>query len=112
MRGKRTRIRRRQPTDRQRKPFFDKLGSEEAAPFFAGPKGIQTKLAIGKANDPLEKEADAAVRQVVSQQQVQRAGQKDEEPAILGSGHCVCRPESGLPSGIRACTFDLYLRRV
>ena len=82
MRAKRNKIRRRPPTDRQRKPFFDKQGAEEAAPFFAGQNGVQTKLAIGKANDPLENEADAAARQVVGQQQVQRAGQKDEEPAI------------------------------
>jgi Domain of unknown function (DUF4157) len=73
---------RRQSGRKIRRPFFDKQSSEEAAPFFSTKNGVQTKLAIGKANDPLENEADAAARQVVGQQQVQRAGQKDEEPAI------------------------------
>lgn len=47
-------------------PFFDKKGSTaEAAPsFFAHNGGIQTKLAIGKADDALEQEADQIADQV------------------------------------------------
>lgn len=78
MRAKRIRTRRHSSHDQQRQPFFDKRGAEEQAQFFAGPRTVQAKLAIGKSNDPLEKEADTAARRVMDQQ-VQRAGQKDEE---------------------------------
>ncbi len=82
MRAKRPRLRRRQPNEQKQKPFFDKQGPDGAAPFFTAQNGIQTKLAIGKANDPMEKEADAAARQVMGQQQVQRAEKKEEEKPV------------------------------
>ncbi len=49
-----------------RNAFFEKKsGTAEAAPaFFAHSGGIQTKLAIGKADDPLEQEADQVADKV------------------------------------------------
>ena len=47
-------------------PFFDKKGNttETAPSFFAHSGGIQTKLAIGKADDAFEQEADQVADQV------------------------------------------------
>jgi outer membrane biosynthesis protein TonB len=72
---------RRQPVKNNKRPFFDKQSAEEGHPFFASDSAVQAKLTIGKANDPLEKEADATAKQVVGQQ-VQKAAQKEEEKTM------------------------------
>ena len=51
---------------RSSSPFFDKKSSaaETAPSFFSHPTGIQTKLAIGKADDEFEQEADRVADKV------------------------------------------------
>ena len=46
-------------------PFFDRKGTHTGAPaFFTQPESIQTKLAIGKADDVMEQEADQVADEV------------------------------------------------
>ena len=77
MASRRIRVRRKQPTEKQ-KPFFDKQSTEQGK-FFSGVTPIQRKLTIGKASDPLEKEAETAAKKVTSPE-VQKAEKKEEEP--------------------------------
>jgi Domain of unknown function (DUF4157) len=78
MKARRIRPRRKQSSESQ-KPFFEKKNAEgESA--FSKDNGIQRKLTIGQSSDPMEKEADSASQKVTSQQQVQKAEKKEEEP--------------------------------
>ncbi|HVU55770.1 MAG TPA: DUF4157 domain-containing protein [Puia sp.] len=71
---------RRQLEEPGKRSFFSKPAAEEKAPFFQG-GAIQRKLDIGHSNDPQEKEADSAAKQVTGQQ-VQRAEKKEEEKPV------------------------------
>src|SRR5205809_7091647 len=62
---RRSRARRKPPPERQR-PFFDKQNSEQ--PTFFSANSIQRKLNVSKANDPAEKEADSAAKNVMQVQ--------------------------------------------
>jgi Domain of unknown function (DUF4157) len=78
MRPRRVRARRRQPSESQR-PFFEKKGAEGES-FFTKSSQVQRKLNIGNSSDPMEAEAESAAQKVTSQQQVQKAEKKEEEP--------------------------------
>lgn len=52
----------------------------EGESFFNKSNQLQRKLNIGHSSDPKEAEAENAAQKVVSQQQVQKAGAKEEEP--------------------------------
>ena len=64
--------------------FFEKKGeqAEESHSFFAHSGGIQTKLAIGKADDAMEQEAD----QVADKVQAKLAVGAPDDPYRKGSG--------------------------
>lgn len=78
MRPRRVRARRRQPSESQR-PFFEKKGAEGES-FFTKSSQVQRKLNIGNSSDPMEAEAESAAQKVTSQQQVQKAEKKEDEP--------------------------------
>jgi outer membrane biosynthesis protein TonB len=67
--------------EKKKASFFSKPGNEEKAPFFSGTHGLLRKLNVGKSNDPQEKEADAAAKQL-TQQMVQRAEKREEEKPV------------------------------
>jgi len=73
MASKRSRIRHKHPSEKQ-KPFFDKHSGEQT-PFFNS-NSIKRKLSIGKSNDPAEKEAETTAKKF---SQIQKA-EKEEEP--------------------------------
>ena len=83
MASRRSRIRRKLPSERKR-PFFDKQ-SGESSPFF-NTGSIQPKLNVSKASDPAEKEAESAAKKFSQlqkaekeEEKINKAEQKEEE---------------------------------
>jgi|GEM_PF-5622405 len=72
---------RRKLEDTGKKAFFSTQSAEEKTPFFAGRSPLQRKLEVGRSNDPQEKEAESAAKQVTGQP-VQKAEKKDEEKPV------------------------------
>lgn len=70
---------------RRKRPFFEQESAKSrdaAAPFFAPPT-VQPRLTVGKADDPREKAADDAARQVMQRSEAQairrQESRKEEE---------------------------------
>jgi hypothetical protein len=79
MRLKKNKFRRRYTDENKKRSFFAGQNAEEKSSFFSGNETLQRKLSVGKSDDPQEKEAEAAAKQVVNQP-VQKAEKKEEEP--------------------------------
>ena len=73
---KRTRTRRKEPSEKQR-PFFDKQGTDHVIFFNKSP--LRRRLKIGKADDAAEKDAESTAQKIV---QVQKEEKKEEEKPV------------------------------